>query len=88
MDPRRGIMPPLMRCDIEGLDTVLEKMERAYSDHGDRFAPPAILRRLVAQGRLGMKSGQGFFPWPQPQRGLRRPARCSSRSATATRSRG
>jgi enoyl-CoA hydratase/3-hydroxyacyl-CoA dehydrogenase len=73
MDPRRGILPPLMRCDIEGLDTVLEKMERAYSDHGDRFAPPALLRRLVHQGRLGMKSGQGFFPWPQPTEGFTDP---------------
>ncbi|HEX8123896.1 MAG TPA: enoyl-CoA hydratase-related protein [Solirubrobacteraceae bacterium] len=70
MDPRRGILPPLMRCDIEGLDTVLEKMEKAYADHGDRFEPPAILKRLVAQGRLGMKSGQGFFPWPQPSEGF------------------
>ena len=73
MDPRRGILPPLMRSDIEGLDVVLEKMERAYNDHGDRFAPPAILRRLVAQGRLGQKSGQGFFPWPQPSEGFTDP---------------
>jgi enoyl-CoA hydratase/3-hydroxyacyl-CoA dehydrogenase len=73
MDPRRGILPPLMRCDIEGLDTVLERMERAYNDHGDRFEPPAILKRLVAQGRLGQKSGQGFFPWPQPSEGFTDP---------------
>ena len=73
MDPRRGILPPLMRSDIEGLDEVLEKMERAYNDHGDRFAPPAILRRLVAQGRLGQKAGQGFFPWPQPSEGFAEP---------------
>ncbi|HEV3001303.1 MAG TPA: 3-hydroxyacyl-CoA dehydrogenase/enoyl-CoA hydratase family protein [Solirubrobacteraceae bacterium] len=70
MDPRRGILPPLMRCDVEGLDTVLERMERAYADHSDRFEPPAILRRLVAQGRLGQKSGQGFFPWPRPSEGF------------------
>ena len=73
MDPRRGILPPLMRCDIEGLDTVLEKMEKAYTDHGDRFEPPAILKRLVAQGRLGQKAGQGFFPWPQPSEGFTDP---------------
>ena len=70
MDPRRGILPPLMRCDIEGLDTVLERMEKAYTDHGERFEPPAILRRLVAQGRLGQKAGQGFFPWPRPSEGF------------------
>ncbi|HEX8082918.1 MAG TPA: enoyl-CoA hydratase-related protein [Solirubrobacteraceae bacterium] len=73
MDPRRGILPPLMRSDIEGLDTVLEKMEKAYTDHGERFEPPAILKRLVAQGRLGQKSGQGFFPWPRPSEGFTEP---------------
>jgi enoyl-CoA hydratase/3-hydroxyacyl-CoA dehydrogenase len=73
MDPRRGILPPLMRCDVEGLDTVLERMERAYTEHGERFEPPAILRRLVAQGRLGQKAGQGFFPWPRPSEGFTEP---------------
>jgi enoyl-CoA hydratase/3-hydroxyacyl-CoA dehydrogenase len=48
-------------------------MERAYADHGDRFEPPAILKRLVAQGRLGQKAGQGFFPWPQPSEGFTDP---------------
>jgi enoyl-CoA hydratase/3-hydroxyacyl-CoA dehydrogenase len=33
---------------------------------------PAIVRRLVAQGRLGKKSGQGFFPYPQPDPGDQR----------------
>src|SRR5271165_6567095 len=66
LDPRRGLLPPFMRADSEGLDTVLERMERAREVHGERFAPPTILRRLVAQGRLGQKSGQGFYPYPQP----------------------
>ena len=62
-----GIMPPpLARADIEGLDEVLEKLEAAEQEWGERFAPPLLLRRLVAQGRLGQKSGQGFFPYPQP----------------------
>jgi enoyl-CoA hydratase/3-hydroxyacyl-CoA dehydrogenase len=66
LDPRRGLLPPFMRADSEGLDTVLERMESAQERHGDRFAPPTILRRLVAQGRLGQKAGQGFYAYPQP----------------------
>src|SRR3712207_6650369 len=69
MDPRRGILPPLMKADIEGLDVILEKLENAEEKHGDRFAPPEILQRLVGQGRLGQKAGQGFFPWPRPDEG-------------------
>jgi enoyl-CoA hydratase / 3-hydroxyacyl-CoA dehydrogenase len=66
LDPRRGLMPPFMKADVEGLDTILERMENAQERHGERFAPPTILRRLVAQGRLGQKSGQGFYAYPQP----------------------
>jgi enoyl-CoA hydratase/3-hydroxyacyl-CoA dehydrogenase len=66
LDPRRGLFPPFMRADQMGLDDVLERLERAQERHGDRFAPPITLRRLVSQGRLGIKSGQGFYPYPQP----------------------
>ena len=69
MDPRRGIFPPFMGADLMGLDVVLEKLEQAQSEHGERFAPPTVLKRLVAQGRLGMKSGQGFYPYPQADEG-------------------
>src|SRR5436190_10354658 len=61
-----GIMPgPFARADEQGLDELLEALERAQSEWGDAFEPPIILRRLVAQGRLGKKTGQGFFPYPQ-----------------------
>jgi enoyl-CoA hydratase/3-hydroxyacyl-CoA dehydrogenase len=66
LDPRRGLLPPFMKADGEGLDTVLERMESAQERHGERFTPPTILRRLVAQGRLGQRSGQGFYAYPQP----------------------
>jgi enoyl-CoA hydratase / 3-hydroxyacyl-CoA dehydrogenase len=66
LDPRRGLMPPFMKADAEGLDVVLQRMQSASARHGERFAPPTILRRLVAQGRLGAKSGQGFYAYPQP----------------------
>jgi enoyl-CoA hydratase/3-hydroxyacyl-CoA dehydrogenase len=65
LDPRRGLMPPFMKADVEGLDAILERMESAQERYGERFAPPTILRRLVAQGRLGQKSGQGFYAYPQ-----------------------
>jgi enoyl-CoA hydratase/3-hydroxyacyl-CoA dehydrogenase len=66
LDPRRGLLPPFMKADSEGLDTVLERMESAQERYGERFTPPTILRRLVAQRRLGQKSGQGFYAYPQP----------------------
>ncbi len=66
LDPRRGLLPPFMKADSEGLDTVLERMENAHERYGERFTPPTILRRLVAQGRLGQKAGQGFYAYPQP----------------------
>jgi enoyl-CoA hydratase/3-hydroxyacyl-CoA dehydrogenase len=66
LDPRRGLLPPFMKADVEGLDTILERLEAAQERDGERFEPPTILRRLVAQGRLGQKSGQGFYAYPQP----------------------
>src|SRR3954453_1822316 len=66
LDPRRGLLPPFMKADIEGLDTVLERLEAAEEKWGEHFAAPTVLRRLVAQGRLGQKSGQGFYAYPQP----------------------
>ncbi len=66
LDPRRGLMPPFMKADSEGLDVILERMESAQERFGERFAPPTILRRLVAQGRLGQKAGEGFYAYPRP----------------------
>ncbi len=63
------IPPPFARADQLGLDEVLTKLERATDEWGESFEPPTILRRLVAQGRLGVKTGQGFFAYPQPDAG-------------------
>jgi enoyl-CoA hydratase / 3-hydroxyacyl-CoA dehydrogenase len=66
-----GILPgPFARADEQGLDEALAAFERAEVEWGESFSPPTILRRLVAQGRLGKKSGQGFFPYPQPDPGF------------------
>jgi enoyl-CoA hydratase/3-hydroxyacyl-CoA dehydrogenase len=68
-----GILPgPFTRADDQGLDSVLEALERAQAEWGDGFEPPLVLRRLVAQGRLGKKTGQGFFPYPRPDEGQSR----------------
>src|SRR5262245_19129971 len=65
-----GMIPgPFVRADLRGLDVVLAALERAEDAWGEHFEPPLILRRLVAQGRLGAKSGQGFYPYPQVESG-------------------
>ncbi|HUE25833.1 MAG TPA: enoyl-CoA hydratase-related protein [Solirubrobacteraceae bacterium] len=65
-----GIMPPpFARADQIGLDELLARLERAALDWGENFEPPTIVRRLVAQGRLGVNSGQGFFPYAKPDPG-------------------
>jgi enoyl-CoA hydratase/3-hydroxyacyl-CoA dehydrogenase len=60
------IPPPFARADQRGLDEVLRALEVAEEAWGEAFTPPDVLRRLVAQGRLGVKSGQGFFPYARP----------------------
>jgi len=65
-----GMIPgPFARADQRGLDDVLAALENAENAWGEHFEPPLVLRRLVAQGRLGVKSGQGFYPYPQPDPG-------------------
>jgi enoyl-CoA hydratase / 3-hydroxyacyl-CoA dehydrogenase len=64
------IPPPFARADQQGLDQVLERLERAAVEWGAAYEPPTVLRRLVAQGRLGVKTGQGFFPYARPDAGF------------------
>jgi enoyl-CoA hydratase/3-hydroxyacyl-CoA dehydrogenase len=65
-----GMVPgPFARADLRGLDDVLAALERAQREWAPHFEPPLTLRRLVAQGRLGTKAGQGFYPYPQPEPG-------------------
>jgi len=64
----RHPMGPLELTDVVGLDVRLDiarTLERAY---GDRFAPPALLVEMVDAGRLGKKSGQGFYTWTDGKR--------------------
>src|SRR5215217_2331080 len=62
-----GIIPgPFAAADERGLDEIVSALENAPESWGDWTEPPVLLRRLVAQGRLGKKTGQGFYPYPSP----------------------
>lgn len=54
---------PLRTTDIVGLDVRLGIAEQLERDLGPNFAPPQLLRDMVAAGKLGRKSGQGFYDW-------------------------
>lgn len=54
---------PLRLTDIVGLDVRLGIAEYLAAHLGERFEPPALLRRHVAEGHLGRKSGRGFYEW-------------------------
>lgn len=57
---------PLRTTDIVGLDVRLAIAEELQATLGDRFAPPDLLRRMVAEGHLGRKTGRGFYEWSTP----------------------
>jgi len=57
-------MGPLALIDMIGLDIHLAKMETLYSKLEDeRYKPPDIIKRMVAEGKLGKKSGEGFYKY-------------------------
>jgi 3-hydroxybutyryl-CoA dehydrogenase len=59
----RHPMGPLELTDVVGLDVRLDILEHLREELGERFRPPAILRRKVRAGKLGKKSGEGFYVW-------------------------
>ncbi len=57
-------MGPLRTTDLVGLDVRLAIAEHLHATLGGAvYEPPAILRRLVSEGKLGKKAGQGFYSW-------------------------
>ncbi len=59
---------PLELTDMVGLDVRLDIARTLQAAYGDRFAPPPLLLELVAAGRLGRKSGEGFYRWQDGKR--------------------
>ncbi len=57
-------MGPLALLDLVGLDTSLSIIEALYEEFRDpNYAPAPLLKRLVAAGKLGRKSGEGFYEY-------------------------
>lgn len=57
-------MGPLTLCDFVGIDTLYRISEIMFEEYREeRYAPPPLLRRVVAMGRFGRKTGQGFYDW-------------------------
>jgi 3-hydroxybutyryl-CoA dehydrogenase len=61
----RHPMGPLKLTDLVGLDVRLSILEHLHREVGEQFRPPTILRQMVRAGRLGKKSGEGFYRWTE-----------------------
>lgn len=59
----RHPMGPLRTTDVVGLDVRLGIAEELARELGPRFEPPRLLRQMVDAGKLGRKSGEGFYVW-------------------------
>jgi 3-hydroxybutyryl-CoA dehydrogenase len=65
-------MGPLTLCDFIGLDVLYAIGASLYDEFKrDEYAPPPLLKRMVASGRLGRKSGRGFYDYSSQRPGLR-----------------
>jgi 3-hydroxybutyryl-CoA dehydrogenase len=72
-------MGPLALCDLVGLDVLYAICNSLYDEFGQPgYSPPPLLKRMVASGRLGRKSGQGFYQYDKVPAALPRvPARAA-----------
>jgi 3-hydroxybutyryl-CoA dehydrogenase len=65
-------MGPLALCDFIGLDVLYAVCDSLYEEFKrDEYAPPPLMKRMVASGRLGRKSGRGFYEYGEPPGGQR-----------------
>ena len=56
-------MGPLRLTDLVGLDVRLNIADHLFKEIGEQFRAPPLLRKMVRAGKLGKKSGQGFYRW-------------------------
>lgn len=57
-------MGPFTLCDFVGIDTLYKISEIMFEEYREeRYAPPPLLKRIVAMGRYGRKTGKGFYDW-------------------------
>ena len=66
---RLAVLGPLENADLVGTDLTLDIHRTVLADLEDRQGPSPYLERLVADGRLGMKSGEGFRKWTPEEAG-------------------
>ena len=57
---------PLELCDLAGADIVLHGTETMYAEFGERWMPAPLLKSMVQEGKLGRKTGRGFYDYTQP----------------------
>ena len=69
----RHPMGPLKLTDLVGLDVRLAILDHLHKEVGEQFRAPALLRQMVRAGKLGKKTGEGFYVWKdgvaQPPKG-------------------
>jgi 3-hydroxybutyryl-CoA dehydrogenase len=64
-------MGPLTLCDFIGLDVLYSVCDSLYEEFKQpEYAPPPLLKRMVASGRLGKKSGRGFYDYAPAREGV------------------
>jgi 3-hydroxybutyryl-CoA dehydrogenase len=61
----RHPMGPLKLTDLVGLDVRLAILEHLHRELGEQFRPPVLLRQMVRAGKLGKKTGEGFYVWKE-----------------------